>query len=259
MLDNEGAARFLNQCFEIWIKPEIERRKQKGIIPDDFVVLAAEIVISSASANHSVRLNEEMRSSMEVTAVDPAVEMGPGKIISSNQVKVHKIIPPADEIDDAHVILVRIGNVWVTTFDFTYNSGRVAECYKASTEFLASAKDCLELRRFRALIDNLFSSVELLSQCVLQMAPGTTKFSHYSIQQDINLRRKNRAVGGDLAPLLNSLTAERIRARYKVGSYAPDLEQLQKWLEDAEAAVSICKSQIPRRAREAIDGSSSGR
>ena len=190
---------------------------------------------------------------MEVTPIAPIPDIGPGKVVPADQFKVNKIIPPSDEIDDAHVILVRIGNSWVITFDFTYNSGRVAECYRAAVEFLGSAADSLKLQRHRVFIDNLFSSVELISQCLLQMAPGMAKFSHYSIQQDINLRKRNNIVGGDLAPLLNTLSVERDRARYKIGAYTPDKEKLGKWLEEAESALTFCQSQIPRRAREVID------
>ena len=56
MLDEEGVKRFLNQCFEIWINPEIEKRRQKGSIVGDFGVNAAEIVMVSASCSLVVRL-----------------------------------------------------------------------------------------------------------------------------------------------------------------------------------------------------------
>ena len=63
-----------------------------------------------------MRLNEEMRSTTEVSAIDPVSNIGPDTILKSDQVKVHRIIPPPDEkFPNAHGKLLMVPGLpeWV--------------------------------------------------------------------------------------------------------------------------------------------------
>jgi hypothetical protein len=253
MLDEEGANIFLQQCFDLWINPEIERRRQSGLISEPPNVFAAEVIIFGDGRPLVVRINTEVQSSIEVQVPKERVSgLKPGDLVSTIGSKIVRIHPPPEEINNAHVILMRTNDAWAISFDFTYNSGHVAECYKSALEFFDAASDSFLKKRYRAFVDNLFSSIELLSQCFLLMGPGSLKHSHYSIHQNINLRKRHNSAGGDIAPLLNRLSAERDKARYRTLSYAPKQDEMKNWRDQAATALDYCKSQIPARARGAI-------
>lgn len=50
----------LGQALELWINPEIERRMAEGRVPEDFALVAAQIVFEVGHTT-AVRLNEEVR------------------------------------------------------------------------------------------------------------------------------------------------------------------------------------------------------
>jgi uncharacterized protein (UPF0332 family) len=253
MLDQEGVNRFFQQCFELWINPELEKRKQSGLITEPFVLNSAEVVMFGDGSPLEVRLNEEVRSIFKVSIPQERIQsLGPGDLVSADNAQVLDIKPPQDEIDHAHVVLIRTGQTWAFTFNFTYNSGHVAECYKAAKEFFDSAQNNLQNDKYRSFIDNLYSAVELMSKCLLLMTPGEVKYNHNGIQRRINERKKNQVIGGDLAPLLNRLSTERTKARYETLPYSPDKNELALMLEEASSALELCKSQIPRRSKEVL-------
>ena len=49
------------QAMDIWIKPEIEERKAKGRISQDFILSKAQIIFSGDQRHIKVRLNEEVK------------------------------------------------------------------------------------------------------------------------------------------------------------------------------------------------------
>jgi hypothetical protein len=60
VLDGEGAKNLWNHVHEIWINPEIERRRKMGSIPADFRVYAAQIMSLTDCRDNQIRLNEEV-------------------------------------------------------------------------------------------------------------------------------------------------------------------------------------------------------
>ena len=204
-----------------------------------------------------IRLNDEVRSMFYfLMPKEKAVNFKPGDMITVDEAEHFEIEPPKDEANEAHVVLIRKGSTWAYTFNFTYNSGHIAECFLAAKEFCEVARDSLIKGRVRAFIDNLFSSIELMSKCILIMMPGEIKHSHKYIQTNINKRKKDKVIGGDFASLLNRLSAERDKARYTTAAYIPDEAFLKTMLTEAEQCLKTCESQMSRRAREILQASS---
>src|ERR1700722_9687640 len=184
MLPLEIQERFLQQAFSLWITPEIERRRDRGILPDGFELFAAQVVMWPDGSPLDVRFNEEVRCSFIVRlAHEIACEQN--KLIGTSDIdQVAEIRPPSDEADAAHITLLRRKESWCFTFDFTYNNARIASIYTAAQQFLATAFEAMEAGRYRPSVDNLFSAVELMSTSLLLSQPGreNVKLNHNRIR-----------------------------------------------------------------------------
>jgi hypothetical protein len=95
MLDQKGVNRFLEQCFELWINPELEKRKQSGQITESFILNSAEVVMFGDGKPLVVRLNEEVSSIFQVSIPKERIQdLGPGDLVSADEVQVLDIKPP---------------------------------------------------------------------------------------------------------------------------------------------------------------------
>ena len=56
-LDKKGQQKTFNNLMELYVLPEITRRKERGVLPKNFVLMAAQILFPDGM----VRLNEEAR------------------------------------------------------------------------------------------------------------------------------------------------------------------------------------------------------
>ena len=55
---NDAGERLLKQALDLWINPEIERRRKDGRIPRGFAIKAAQVIMNVGKPLE-VRLNEE--------------------------------------------------------------------------------------------------------------------------------------------------------------------------------------------------------
>lgn len=65
--------RLLQQAFDIWINPELARRRAEGTLADDFVLDAAQIIMNLGSGP-IVRLNREIKGVLKGFAAGPIAE-----------------------------------------------------------------------------------------------------------------------------------------------------------------------------------------
>ena len=45
-MDEEFIQNLMQQVHELWISPEVERRREAGRLPDDFVIRAAQVTMN---------------------------------------------------------------------------------------------------------------------------------------------------------------------------------------------------------------------
>lgn len=103
-LPHEGAQRFVDQAFELWINPEFERREKADSNFDRSKIIAAQ-VIWAPDATPIVRLNEEVRGSASVKA---AKDLEKGQLVflsDFDDFDGFELIE--EEIDCQHVTLIR--------------------------------------------------------------------------------------------------------------------------------------------------------
>jgi hypothetical protein len=163
MLDEEGGRNFFHQVMNLWIAPEIERRKEKGILSTNFAIDKIQILISPEERPAVVRLNNEIKA--ELTC---RLKPGIHKQVIGEPVYWKEIcdifdikLTEEDDPDVVHITMVLFRKGWKVRFDLRNNKRKARELYDSAREFLNSAKRALDNGSMRVFSDNLFSAAEL--------------------------------------------------------------------------------------------------
>ena len=165
MEQNESIAlyqTFLREMFDIFIKPEVRRRQEEGIVTAPTNLYAAQIIFYADGRRSSVRLNEEIVAIAKMKLKE-GVRKLPGDVVYENELEgLEEIGLGKDEDPDCgHVTLVRVNGQWVLSFDFVYNKGLSRRYMETSREFLESAELALGRGYKAVFLDNLFRRGEL--------------------------------------------------------------------------------------------------
>lgn len=213
--DPEFGKDLLNQVMELWVGPEIDRRKAEGRLPDDFVLWAAQVLMDVGGSGPVVRLNDEVRAVAQVKTNRP---VGRGELVRSTDVdKIVSIGLTDEDPDSAHVTLWLIGGSWRIAFDFRYNATRVAEHIERAEEFFAAAQANLEAGRLNACADSMFSAAELAAKAMLLAVPDEKYLrskNHGTVRSDFNRFSRDGWWRKEHAALLNRLGELRVPSRY---------------------------------------------
>lgn len=163
-MDEEIKQKVFQQVVDLWINPEIERRKKLGKIKEAFILTKVQIVFSLERGFNKIRFNEEVKAIAEAKVKRDITK---GEAVTEEDIEEIKNIKLTDDDRNcAHITLLRFKDKWIIAFDARYHQKLREEYIKASKEFYESAKDNLERERFRAFYDNAFSSAEL---CVISI------------------------------------------------------------------------------------------
>jgi hypothetical protein len=188
----EAAQQALSQLVELFVRPEIERRRTAGH-PDE-PVRAFQVVFEDNGA-HQIRLNTEVRAvarAIATRAVAKGEPLTAEDISDVQQVELTDADPNA-----AHFTALLIGDGWTLAFDARYNAGRISE-------HLAAA-------------ENAFGASELLATAALLPIPdATTRTSkrHGTVAARHNQFAKAGGTETRFARLRNELERLRDSARY---------------------------------------------
>lgn len=201
------------QAMNIWILPEIEERRYKRRIPDNFNLTKAQLIFSLDRT--IVRLNEEVKAIAEVKV---RVPKNKGELIYENELEDIKFIKLTDnDPNSAHVTLMRLRNRWIISFDFRYNKKRIINHVEAAKEFFESAKDNLSKNRLRPFFENSFACSELAAKAILLKLPDKTILYGKDHDSRIEKFRNWADIGNvktDYSTLLCKLNSLRPSARY---------------------------------------------
>ncbi len=157
-MTEEIGQRAFNQTMNIWIIPELERRKKEGRIDEKFILSKAQIVFSLDSGRNEIRFNEEVKAIIKFK-------------VENDVDKIEKIELTDRDVNCAHITLLLFKNNWIISFDFRYNKEKSKEHIQASKEFYESAKDNLKNQRLRPFFENAFASAELSAKSILLLLP----------------------------------------------------------------------------------------
>jgi len=237
MNESEPASPFertLIHAFELWITPEIERRKTAGLIGETFTLSRAQILFGDEGPP-MVRLNEEVKGRLLVQ-VSRAVKVG--EPVREGEITEFKSMELLDsDLDFGHFTIFRQGRAWILAFNFKRNRKYAADLIALAEQFTDVAEFCWSKGFKGPFIDNLFSACELLAKAhLITTVLQRRAKSHGIIASRINMERLLRNVGDKFVDLFNRVRSLRQEARYTPGPAAE--------LSDSKGALEIVRDEI---------------
>jgi uncharacterized protein (UPF0332 family) len=238
--------RVVEQAFEFWINPEIEKRRADGSLGDDFELRAAQVIFEPDAPPYA-RLNDEARAIMNVRA---ARDIEKGELITHGDIHGIESVRLTDADPNAgHITLILRPGGWHVSFDFRYNAERIAEHQQTARQFLDTARSALERNAFAAFVENLWAAVELMAKGMMLSTPddGLMKSKkHTYVSSRFNMGRKMGHVDPRHTELLNKLTRERESARYAAGELDLTADEARERLAIAEEMYEVVERERPR-------------
>jgi len=208
--------------FNLFIFPEIKRRKNAGLLDDSFDLIAAQWIQYPEGRKNEIRLNSEVKATFEVSYKDD-ISKKKGDLVYAHEIKNVEWIELTDDDDPncAHATYLKISGTWYIHFDFRQNKELARKNLHSSTQFLKAAEFCLEKKHWAPFLDTLFSAAELAVKSTQLMTYGG-KFRNKTTHKGIRKKYNAWADLGNALPsqkeAFNKLCAYRPRVRYS----APD-------------------------------------
>jgi len=168
-MDEEFRQKVFQQVMDVFVTPEIEKRRKEGTIRDGTPIKKMQIVFNLDKEKNEVRLNDEVKSIVTGKATR---NIQKGEIIYETDIdNIEKIQLTEEDANCGHITLLLFRNNWIIGFDARYNKERIREHISASKEFYETAIDSLGNNRLRAFYENAFASAELSAKSVLLSLP----------------------------------------------------------------------------------------
>jgi hypothetical protein len=105
----QGWDRTFKQMYDGWFAPEIERRREAGLLVEPFHLHIAQALFPPEGASR-VLLNEEVRGTAKVQANRP-IEKG-DQVLSTDLELIEKYELPDELLDYGHFTIIRTGQRW---------------------------------------------------------------------------------------------------------------------------------------------------
>lgn len=222
-LDNGGAQNLFNHILELWINPEIKRRKEKGIIDEKFALYGAQVILNPKINKTEIRLNKEVKAQL-VGVAKRAIKVDESAPLEDMIKEIRNIrLTDHDDPDVGHVTMLQFQGNWNIYFDFRYYKSKIKEIFEAGKEFFDIAKYSLERKKNRTFVDNLYSAIELFAICQIYNMAGSDfqkKRKHKEIQKKYNAFVKIGNFKPEYKDALNNLNELRLSARYVKKSFS---------------------------------------
>ena len=247
-MDEEFVQNLMQQVHELWINPEVERRREAGRLPDDFAISRAQVIMNLDADVPEVRFDEEVKVLAEA---EWAREVEVGEDVTEADVERIKDLMLTDHDPNAgHLTMMLFKGRWIIAFDFRYNATRVAATLDAAREFLDGAISAVDQHHMRPFADNLFSATELMAKGMLLMDADRELLrskQHKVIRNKFNLTGKWGLTDPRYVKLLNRLQDLRGPARYLVKDFTLSAEEASDMLGTAESMFESLSSSVPKR------------
>jgi hypothetical protein len=218
--DAEFASRVFDNMMETFFNPEIIRRKQLQLLPEDFELRAAQAILYPDGRTRTIRLNQEVAAEIKLKkGVDSSADDFWPTTDQVEEIKLHE----KELLNCGHATIVLFKNGFQLSFDFHYNKQASQEHLRVAYEFLNISNYALGHDMIFAFIDNSFSAVELLAKVNLLLEANkdvSSKTTHKAIKSAYNLRYKNAVSEFDKQKreIFNRLSDVRDKARYLNGA-----------------------------------------
>lgn len=237
----EFGSRVLENAFNLWINPELARRRALGELPEHFTLIAAQR-IQRPDGTIIVRINDEVRG-MASVRLSRSVQKGEAVMLSDlDGLEGFDILE--EELDSGHWTVLWSGTRWFMSFNFLSNRGRCIDLLTKASQFRRTAADATERGHAAVAVDNLFSACELASKALL-VASHVVELdakTHGTVASRINSWRKLGNVEGAFVDLFNRLRELRPLYRYD----ASQSERMPITDDDLELVAQIIGDAVSR-------------
>jgi len=214
-MNDEITKNFLKNLMDIWIAPEIERRKRVGKIDDTFKLRGFQIIFHPDDGTfNKIRLNDEVKAIAKCKMLKAKKSK---EFVYENDIESIESVELPNRKNFGHVTGLFIKGAWNVFFDFRYNQKIVQKHLSAAKEFLGSAEDNLTKKRLMPFYDNCFSCAELLARGLLLQLPNKElkiSKSHDFVNKELTNWAKLGNTKPEYAQLLSKLYGLRSSARY---------------------------------------------
>lgn len=182
MLDETTGVNLFNDVQEIWIKPELERRRKKGLLPDGFHLYAAQVITYTNKRDTEIRFNKEVKATL-IGVASRTLHVNE-RISLEDGISEIKDIELSDDDDPnaAHLTIIKFKDKYAIGFDFRYNKKMAVNRLNAAEQFYESAKLNYEKGLMRPFAENLFAAAELSATAQLLITADSeyTKRQHHT-------------------------------------------------------------------------------
>lgn len=222
-MPQEGWQRTLNQMWELYFGPEIERRKADGRIVDpDFSVFMAQVLFP-VDGPIQVRLNEEVKGEAQVRASRAVERDDPVYVSDLRSIEIYEL--PDELLDSGHFTIFWVGEGWRMVFNFLSGRAKARDMLELARQFLEASQHSHAKGHAGPAVENLFTSAELISKAelILHRSPAVTAKSHGTVASAINAWFKLGNIDAAFVALFNKLTQRRPNARYGDAGSRPSM------------------------------------
>lgn len=244
-LPPEAVNTLMQQTMEIYVAPEIERRKAEGKWADGTLVSAVQVEMSPSKEIPSVRLNEEVPVQAQAK-LKAGVRKNKGDPILRSEIEQISDVqfPEPRDPNSAHITMVFVMDTWHLAFDLVYNKPVAQLLIGRASEFLECASDALHRGHFTAAAENLFACFDLSAKAFL------LSFRHPAAQNskrhEATRQYFNALVGKEYSRPLNCLYRLREQARYGLKPFQMSSSELDSFLERAQLLIKDVNDRVRR-------------
>jgi uncharacterized protein (UPF0332 family) len=239
MFNEEERKRIFDQIMNIWAIPEIERRKKKGILEDDFEIKRAQVIFTLGKPPE-IKFNEEVGITAMIKVNRDIIK---GEEVKYSDVdKIEKFIVDYPS-NSGHITLFRILDNWLIIFDARYNKEKIEELIKRSKEFYESAKGNLEKDRLIPFYGHCWDSAELSAVCHSLITGGKNEGHGENVKNFVELSKLRNVDEGHAKILSELRNLNNLQYEFSTDLRNKDHEKFLKFVEEMiEEAEKLIKS-----------------
>jgi uncharacterized protein (UPF0332 family) len=248
-MDEKLTQRIIDQFLELWINPELGRRREAGSLDGLGPIYIAQVLFHDDKPSPEVLFNDETRVARvqaDAIAIDPAATQKHPADAVVLPVRLTDADPNA-----GHVTMVHTAHGWICSFDFTRNVGRSREIYFAAREFYSTAYAALESDHFRSVVENLFHAVELAARGLLMLHNSqlVAASTHKAVKSAFNNWGRFGNVEKRYTQLLNILDSHRGACTYLKATPTVTRDLLESLVEQTRDLLDLLDERLEASRR----------
>ena len=239
--DEATKQKVFQQVIDIFVNPEIERRKKMSKLPSDFKLEKIQVIFPP-NKKPFVRFNNEVKAIIKCK-VNKSIKKG-DLVYDKDIDEIESIELTAKDLNYGHSTLFYFKGNLVIAFNFIYNKKEIDEHIKASIEFYESAKENLKKKRLRPFFENAFASAELFTKTlILSLAQKEKGRQHEYRKKFLEDWANLGNVKPEFSTTLSKLSSLRSSARY-ISSNNHQKENFEEILATLEEMIKFSNKLI---------------